>query len=276
LQDERPVILFSGRIHSDKQPPVLAETMLKLKQNGLAFNAWIAGDGPDLEWLRAFMNQHNLHDVVQLLGAVSNQRVKDLMAAADVFFLPSLWEGIALSMFEAMACGLPVVGADVGGQRELVTPECGILVPRSDVATEATRYAQVLTELLQDPERRRKMGCAARQRVQAHFRLEQMGERMDALLKEAMRLHVEQPRPTPPLGLGRAYVSQALEYAQLGDQLEQLWRQQQQSTRPVTNSRLIDPDAARWRTLVYYTITRFPLRYYWNVLKRSVRKRGGK
>ncbi len=62
------------------------------------------------------------------VGALPNPRLRDLMAAADILFLPSAWEGIAQSIYEAMAAGLVVVGADVGGQRELVTPDCGYLL----------------------------------------------------------------------------------------------------------------------------------------------------
>jgi glycosyltransferase involved in cell wall biosynthesis len=53
------------------------------------------------------------------------------MAATDIFFLPSQWEGIALTLFEAMAMQLVPVAADVGGQRELVTPDCGFLISQA-------------------------------------------------------------------------------------------------------------------------------------------------
>ena len=76
---------------------------------------------------------------------------RDLLAAADMFFLPSEWEGIALSVYEALACGVPVVGADVGGQRELVTLECGVLIDRGTEEDEARQYATVLARLLDEP-----------------------------------------------------------------------------------------------------------------------------
>ena len=65
-----------------------------------------------------------------MLGGVPNEKMRDLLAAADIFFLPSRWEGIALAIYEAMSMGVAVVGAIVGGQAELVTPECGVLIPR--------------------------------------------------------------------------------------------------------------------------------------------------
>ena len=90
----------------------------------------VAGDGPDFDWLKTFIHKNRLERQVRLLGALPNDDIRDLLAAADIFFLPSEWEGIALSVYEAMACGVPVVGADVSGQVELVTPECGVLIGR--------------------------------------------------------------------------------------------------------------------------------------------------
>jgi glycosyltransferase involved in cell wall biosynthesis len=203
-----PVILYAGRICAQKQPRVLARTILRLRDE-LDFVVLVAGDGPELEWLRSFVEGQKLGDRVRLLGAVPNKRIRELLTATDLFFLPSEWEGIALAIYEAMACGVPIVGADVGGQGELVTPECGVLVTRSDEESEAARYAQVLTELLGNAQRRLAMGRAGRARVQAFFRLEQMGERMVTLLQEARQLHQAQPRPVPDLGVGRICAMQA-------------------------------------------------------------------
>lgn len=212
VEDGVPVVLYAGRIRAQKQPRVFAHAVQRLAQRFSSFVALVAGDGPELEWLRAFVNKQGLEGQVRLLGAVANERVRELMAAADVFFLPSQWEGIALSLYEAMACGLPVVSADVGGQRELVAPECGVLVARSDEDTEAAHYAQILAALLQEPHRRQAMGQAGRRRVTEHFTLDGMGERMVALLQEARWLHETQPRPVPALAVGRACAAKTIRY----------------------------------------------------------------
>ena len=155
----------------------------------------MAGDGPDFEWLRTFVKKNRLDRQVRLLGALPNAEIRNLLAAADIFFLPSQWEGIALSVYEAMACGLPVVGADVGGQSELVTPECGVLIERGEEAEEARQYASALTQLLSDSERRTTMGQHARQRIQDRFRLEQMTDRFLAAYQTARR---EREASRPP------------------------------------------------------------------------------
>lgn len=273
LSDAVPVVLYAGRICDQKQPRVFAQTVLPLFQKRWGFIAWVAGDGPELEWLRSFVRRHRLGDRVRLLGAVPNERVRELMTAADVFFLPSKWEGIAVSLYEAMACGLPVVGANVGGQCELVTPECGVLVARSEEETEARQYAEVLAGLLRDSQRRQEMGQAGRSRVKQYFRLEQMAERMVFLLQEAMRLRVTQPRPIPSLGLGRACAAQAVEYVRLSEVAEGLWRERERAQAgPVgLHPHLLDPYSDSWRTLTYFAIRRLLLPYYRAALDRGIK-----
>lgn len=271
VTEEIPVILYTGRICAQKQPRVLAETVLRLAEKSLPFIVLVAGDGPDLEWLRSFVKKQKLSEYVRFLGSVSNERVRALMVAADVFFLPSLWEGISLSIFEAMACGLPIVGADVGGQRELVTPDCGVLIVRSNEVDEAERYAEALTPLLQNVEHRRQMGRAGRQRVEVSFRLEHMGEHMVSLLEEAMRLHVTQPRPTPGLGLGRACVTQVVEHLRLVAVTDWLWQEREQQTTGTSLPGMERPSGARWRTSAYFAIRRRLIPYYQRGLKRDLK-----
>jgi glycosyltransferase involved in cell wall biosynthesis len=210
-----PLVLYAGRICDQKQPQVFVETMQQLRHKTPDFLAVVAGDGPEFGWLQARISHSGLQDKVYVLGAVSNGRVRELMTAADIFFLPSQWEGIALSIFEAMACGVAVVGADVGGQRELVTPECGILIERGkagDPSAEAARYAEILAELLNDPHRRTALGQAGAARIRQHFRLDQMGERMIGLFQEARDLHTNHPHPIPDVEWGQARAARIMTY----------------------------------------------------------------
>jgi glycosyltransferase involved in cell wall biosynthesis/predicted O-methyltransferase YrrM/Tfp pilus assembly protein PilF len=203
LPEDHPVILYAGRVVEQKQPRVFAETMRLLRAKNSDFTVLVAGDGPDLPWLKEFATQHQLGKNVHFLGGVPNQRIRELMGASDIFFLPSQWEGIALSMFEAMACGLAVVGADVGGQRELVIPGCGHLLPRGEAVSEARAYAAVLAELTADVEKARALGHAARQRVTKEFALDRMGDRMAKLIQQARDRHAAGAKPpvSPETGL---------------------------------------------------------------------------
>src|SRR5207253_6957413 len=111
-------------------------------------------------WLRYFVRWHRLGGHVRLLGDVPHQRVRELLTASDLLLLPSEREGIALTLYEALATGVVPVAADVGGQRELVTPECGVLVPHG--AHELAAYVDALQQLIEDPARRAQMAQAGR------------------------------------------------------------------------------------------------------------------
>jgi glycosyltransferase involved in cell wall biosynthesis len=265
-----PIVLYAGRICDQKQPHVLAETMLRLCREQAQVVGLVAGDGPDMAWLRTFIKKHRLRGRVHLLGAVSGERVRDLMAAADVFFLPSMWEGIALSLYEAMASGIPVVGADVGGQRELVTPECGVLVVRSDADTEVKQYTEALTQLLTSSSRRREMGQAGRQRVDAYFRKEQMANRFIEGLQEAIRLHGDHPRPVPSPYLGYMYTAQAVEYIRLCEVAEGLWQHRPRTGHLASHPHLLDPHNDSWHTLAYFAIRRLLFSPYRALLGRGM------
>lgn len=265
VSQDVPIILYAGRICEQKQPRVFANAMLQLHRMGVSLLALVAGDGPDLAWLRRFVEEHRLDSAVRLLGGVPSRRVSELMATSDIFFLPSAREGIALSIYEAMATGVPVVGADVGGQRELVTPECGILIERADEEQEAATYARTLAGLVADAERRKSMGIAGRARVSAGFRLQDVGQRMAWHFDSAVRLHEAEPRPVPGLGLGRATATQAVEFTRTAVEFDWLWNTWHRG-QPSSAS----GDSVPWRHRVYAAC-----RVLYGPLYRRGRERGG-
>jgi glycosyltransferase involved in cell wall biosynthesis len=179
---EERLILYAARLAPQKQPRLLAGVGRALREQGRRFTLLVAGDGPERPWLESFVRRERL-GCVRLLGAVSSERVRELLAAADLFLLPSQYEGISLALYEAMAMGVPAVAADVGGQRELLTPECGVLVRRGP--REQQEYLAALGMLLADTARRQTMGAAARRRVAADLQLDQMGDCMAQLLRQA-------------------------------------------------------------------------------------------
>lgn len=199
VSEDAVVVVFAGRLHSDKQPRVLAKTFAGLRDRKAPCVGWILGDGPDEAWLRNYLREQRLCDSVHLLGAKSSDETREYYRAADIFFLPSFWEGIALTMFEAMSLGLAVVGAAVGGQPELVTEGTGILLPKADEATEAERYADAIAGLIRDPARRRQLGDAARRRIREHFSLDVMGARLVELLEDSIARRKSCTANLPPL-----------------------------------------------------------------------------
>ena len=117
-------------------------------------------------------------DVHVLDGWVQDRaRMRAILSAADVYAFPSRHEGLPVAPLEAMACGLPVVGADANGVEDVVG-DAGIVVPRGDV--DALTLA--LHDLLADGERRAELGQRARRRAEEHFALEPVGAALRSFL----------------------------------------------------------------------------------------------
>ncbi|MCG3148424.1 MAG: Glycosyltransferase Gtf1 [Verrucomicrobiae bacterium] len=140
------------------------------------------GDGPCLPVLRDTTAKLKLTGHVEFLGARND--VAALLPEFTVFTLSSVTEGISMTLLEAMACGVPIVATDVGGNREIVQPPaCGLIVPARDPQALATAYL----ELLRDLARCAKMGAAGRQRVVEHFSLESMVRQYSDLYDELLK-----------------------------------------------------------------------------------------
>jgi glycosyltransferase involved in cell wall biosynthesis len=216
LDRKTALILYPCRLAEQKRPELLCNIVLALRQATKApFVVVIAGDGPLMAPLKKFVASRGLDDCVRLLGAVPLQRVAQLHNAADIFLLPSLIDGIALALFEAMALESVPVISDVGGQRELLTPECGHLIPVGDPAKEIPQYVAHLKDLLERPEKRRAMGAAARARVREHFRLDQMTDTFIAAMDEAATRAAARAVPLPDPRLCREIATLALEQVRL-------------------------------------------------------------
>lgn len=179
-----PVVAYVGRLTRQKQPQLALEVMRSVLLERPDTMFVVAGDGEYRAWIQAFIERHALSAQIRMLGALANEQVRELLAISSILFLPSENEGISLAIYEAMAMGVVPLSADVGGQRELVTPECGLLVQRGP--HEESAYREALIALLSDPQRLAAMGAAARQRVSTHFSLATMGERINELLQQAL------------------------------------------------------------------------------------------
>jgi glycosyltransferase involved in cell wall biosynthesis len=108
----------------------------------------LAGAGPDEAMLRSLAADLGLGERVHFLGSVEHGRLPHLLSAADAMVLPAASEGLANAWVEALGCGTPIIIADAGGARELLTePEAGRIVAR-DPASIATGVAKVLADRL--------------------------------------------------------------------------------------------------------------------------------
>ena len=166
-----PVIACVARFHAQKRHADLVEALTLLASNHISFRCVLAGDGPLLENVKSQVDRSGLKELIEFRGRIEPTAIRELLAEADLFALPSEWEGLPRSVIEAMAVGLPVVGTDVNGTNELVIHGVtGLLVPPRD----PTALAQSLTTLLLDAQLRREMGRRGRRRVEEEFDLRKM------------------------------------------------------------------------------------------------------
>jgi glycosyltransferase involved in cell wall biosynthesis len=134
----------------------------------------VIGGGRRQAEMTAMAQDLSLMPFINFLG--HRDDIPDLLAALDIFVLPSHSEGISRSLLEAMAARLPVVVSDVGGSPEVVQSEInGLIVPVKDPAA----LAQALLRLLSDPALSERLGLAASQRVAANFSLDRVGQELN-------------------------------------------------------------------------------------------------
>ena len=184
-REDSLVIGTVGRLEAVKDQLTLVKAFVELVRSlpeGERLRLVLVGEGSLRAAIEALLTEAGLTRQVWLAGARDD--VPALMAALDLFVLPSLAEGISNTVLEAMACGLPVVATRVGGNAELVEEgKTGFLVERDD----PTAMAVALAGYVHNSDLRREHGTAARQRIEAQFSLDGMVARYTDLYDELCR-----------------------------------------------------------------------------------------
>ena len=164
-----PVILAVGRLVPKKGYPVLVDALAELAAKGVDFRCRVVGGGGMREELEARIRSVGLADRVELLGARTQEEVREEYSKADLFVQSSVVveggdrDGVPNSVLEALATGLAVVGTDVAGIPEvLLDGKTGLVVPAGDPSALAT----AIGSLLCDPELRARIGGAGREKVE--------------------------------------------------------------------------------------------------------------
>jgi glycosyltransferase involved in cell wall biosynthesis len=178
--DEKDIFLISvGRLVYQKAHQVLVSAMPLVLSEFPHVKVGICGDGILRSQLEIQINELGLAQNVKLLG--KSEHIARFLSIADIFVLPSRWEGLPIALLEAMSAGLPVVATAVEGVDEAVVKgEHGLLVAVEDI----NGLAQAILQLLRDPELRKKMGAASRARVQNFYSIDHMAGRYLSLMFE--------------------------------------------------------------------------------------------
>jgi glycosyltransferase involved in cell wall biosynthesis len=202
---ERMRILYIGRVSEDqKRVSVMARVIKRTLERSTDLEWTIAGDGPEFGFLKTELAGL---DRIRFLGAVPYRDVPAVLELHDVYFLCSEFEGLPLSLLEAMGAGLvPVVSDLPSGISEVVNDSNGI---RVDIHDEEG-YCNSLISLAVDPSRRAALAARAVSEVRSSHSTEAMTRRweamLDALLPDEMPLWKTQCTAVSPLGMHAQWI----------------------------------------------------------------------
>jgi len=171
----RPVVLAVARLHPQKGLEYLLEAATRLPD----VRFLVAGDGQERSALERKASALGVDNRLEFLG--ERDDVPALLKAADVFVLPSLYEGLPVSVLEAMAAGTPVVATAVGGTTEAVVDgESGILVPPRD----PNALANAIRDLLSSGPLAQKIIAGGRARVRGMFSADAVARGVSQVYKD--------------------------------------------------------------------------------------------
>ncbi|MFZ2658162.1 MAG: glycosyltransferase family 4 protein [Victivallales bacterium] len=163
LSESDMLIFSAGRLSHEKGQSVLISAFRQAYKTNKNLKLGIAGDGPLMQEIADANKDLIVSGIFKLYGHTDNIRL--YLSAADIFAMPSFYEGFGLSMLEAMASGLPVIASDVGGIPEIVENEKeGFLVNPGDISALAAR----ILDLGFSSDARSKMGSFGKTKSQGY------------------------------------------------------------------------------------------------------------
>ena len=138
--EDKPIVLFIGNLIKRKNVDSLLEAK---KITSSDYYLVIVGDGPQFKKLTKKVEDENIRDVI-FTG--SRNDVENIIPSCDVLVLPSFSESFGLVLIEALACGKPVIGSNVGGITEIINDDVGLLVDPNKVSSIAGAIDKVISD----------------------------------------------------------------------------------------------------------------------------------
>ncbi len=173
LNFNTPLIGIIARLSPVKGHHYLLPAIAELKKEFPRLQCLVVGDGPSQQEFLEEKKKLGLNGTLRWLPWLNDP--VEALGLLNIFVLPSLQEGLSLSILEAQAMGIPVVASDVGGISEVVVHEkTGLLVPPKD----SIALKNALQTLLLNPSLAQEMGQAGKKRIQFHFSLSKMADQV--------------------------------------------------------------------------------------------------
>lgn len=183
LVDADPMLLFLGAIIEKKGVFDLLQAVAALRERYPRLRLVLAGTGSAQAQVLARAAALGIAPQVEMPGWIDAAARDALLAQADVLVLPSYYEGMPMSVLEAMAAGLPVIASDVGGIPEVIDQDInGLLIEPGDVPA----LIAALQRLLSDAALREKMGLAAQSKIARCYTSKQALKQIEGIYTEVL------------------------------------------------------------------------------------------
>ncbi len=181
ISNDECVILAMGRLAPQKGLEYLLRAIPMIAREAtVPFRVILVGEGPLRVSLESMVEELDLRDRVLFLGFQAD--VGNVIAAADIIAIPSLWEGLSIALLEAMLAGKPIVASNIGSNREVAEEsQSALLVPPKDVE----QLAQALIALLKDQPLRARLAATAQRVVHEEYSESRM---LDSYWREYQRV----------------------------------------------------------------------------------------
>ena len=182
IPSEAKLVLFLARFTHQKQPIVLLKSFIEAVKKDPDLFLLMVGDGEQKAEAVEILNASGASKNVLL--SPFRQDVPDILAAADIFVLPSLWEGLPIALLEAMAMGKAIIASKVDGTKEIIShKENGYLI---DIENLQDNLTKALLELSDNKNLREQMEKAARHTVKDRFNAVTMTEQIQKIYQQVI------------------------------------------------------------------------------------------
>lgn len=192
--EDRPVIVSAAMFRRDVKSRGLAWTIRaagRLARSGIDVRLAVAGDGVERERLERLAREE-APGRVRFAGRIPRERMREFYSAGDLFVFPGIRETLGMVYLEAQARGIPVVAFRNGGIPEVVADGgTGVLTPPFDAAA----FDAAIRALLENPDRRRRMGGAARERVRRRHDIRRNYGAVTERLRELAKANARRRKP---------------------------------------------------------------------------------
>ena len=187
--ENKKILSYICRISEQKRPLLFLQIIAKLKQKRQDFKVLVVGDGNLLNKMKEKAKELNIYDDIVFTGSLKD--TAEIYAISDLTINCSLKEGLALTSYESLSMGVPVVSSDVGGQKELITNDVGQIIPlmqnEKDIylenynQKEINNFVSAIDKVLNNLNEYKK-NC--RKRIINNFTINKMIEKMTNIFEE--------------------------------------------------------------------------------------------